>query len=390
MRKSISKTKKEVNTMKKTLLIVCLMLFSVVLIYGTAGAVSGNCANCHTMHNSQDGASVAKDDDGNTTATPNARLLKAGCVSCHSGPVGTHRDGDFGPIVLHTGAPADQGVGATNAGGDFYWVDLGSDTKGHNVDLLPTSLGSNEDAQFYEPPGFDSSMGVVGGTWNSTNQLTCAGEYGCHGDHTTGYDSWDGVKGAHHSNNTGIINAATTANAGDSYRFLNGISGVEDPDWQWTVTSSAHNEYKGVNDAAGRAYDSANDYTEAAAAGTISYLCAECHGDFHADVANDADYSGPADPWRRHPTDIALPTYAGAEYSAYTTYSVEAPVGRVGTLVASNSTVTPGTDVVICLSCHRAHGSNEPDLLRWTYTDMVAGTSNTTGCFTCHTTKDEN
>ncbi|MCK4488054.1 MAG: hypothetical protein KAU38_15015, partial [Desulfobacterales bacterium] len=45
--------------------------------------------------------------------------------------------------------------------------------------------------------------------------------------------------------------------------------------------------------------------------------------------------------------------------------------------------------IVMCLSCHRAHGTPNNDLLRWAYTmDAGSGTDNG-GCFICHTTKGD-
>ncbi|MBW1795261.1 MAG: cytochrome c3 family protein [Deltaproteobacteria bacterium] len=91
--------------------------------------------------------------------------------------------------------------------------------------------------------------------------------------------------------------------------------------------------------------------------------------------------------WIRHPSDKVLPS--SGEYASYTTYSVEAPVGRTTVPDAMGNTVTPGTDVVTCLSCHVAHASDYPDLLRWDYSTMNAGGGeNTSGCFVCHTEKD--
>jgi hypothetical protein len=48
---------------------------------------------------------------------------------------------------------------------------------------------------------------------------------------------------------------------------------------------------------------------------------------------------------------------------------------------------------VMCLSCHRAHGSPYNDMLRWDYDGMVAGNgsgggNDGTGCFKCHSEKD--
>ncbi len=348
-----------------------LTLLALVLVAGTAFAIGGQCSNCHTMHNSQDGAAV--------NAAGNAdNLLSAGCVACHTGATGQKATLTNAPIVLHTTDPVTQGNGKTNAGGSFYWVDDdggAADSKGHNVVGI-----SNKDVKLPDgPPGFDASA-TTGVTFDSktlavaawtadSQELTCAGTRGCHG--TRDAADFGGIKGAHH-NNTDV--AATQATApttvGNSFRFLAGIKGLEDANWEYNAIASTHNEYYGKADN--------GSYGDK---GTISYLCAECHGAFHADIGRSSS------PWTRHPTDIVLP--ASSEYNAYTAYSVEAPVARASLVGLTANTVTPGTDIVMCLSCHRAHGTPEPDLLRWTYTGMVAGgTSADTGCFTCHTSKN--
>ncbi|MFC1513206.1 cytochrome c3 family protein [Thermodesulfobacteriota bacterium] len=48
--------------------------------------------------------------------------------------------------------------------------------------------------------------------------------------------------------------------------------------------------------------------------------------------------------------------------------------------------------VVMCLSCHRAHGSEYPDMLRWDYNTMIVNDeqgATGTGCFVCHSSKDD-
>jgi len=320
-----------------------------------------------------------------TTTTPQDQLLKASCIACHAGPSGATNDHDA-PIVLHINDPDGQGAGKTLAGGDFYWVADGlgdADSKGHNVAGV-----SNEDTSIgYTPPGFNTdatpgalSDGAIGSSWNATNQLTCAGTYGCHGKHS---DS--AISGAHHANTDGTSTVASTpTTVGNSYRFLGGIKGLENSMWNWDETNADHNEYYGVD-------GSINYGTK----DTISYSCAQCHGNFHNDAG-----TGTSSPWIRHPTDIVLPTTSDKEYQYYNpdgghSYSVEAPVARgIVPTTGSSSTVTiggTGTDgaIVMCLSCHRAHGSPEPDILRWTYNGMTAGIGESdTGCFTCHTTKN--
>jgi predicted CXXCH cytochrome family protein len=88
---------------------------------------------------------------------------------------------------------------------------------------------------------------------------------------------------------------------------------------------------------------------------------------------------GVASPWLRHPNDILLPT--SGEYGAYDpidNYSNEAPVAYLNIDAPSRDDA-----VITCLSCHRAHGSDQPDMLRWDYVNMPEGT----GCYTCHSTK---
>jgi len=391
---SINVNKKEVMKMRKTLITVVVALLSVILVYGNVNAITGQCSNCHTMHNSQNGSTV--DASG-----PSQRLLNASCIACHKEDTTGGKTNSFGaPIVWHTTAPTGQGAAKTNAGGDFYWVVNTGDSYGHNVVGVKASDITITPAD--TPPGWDqtSTTGVtfdsktlqVTGGEGWTSQLTCAGTFGCHG--TRNAVDVGGIQGAHHNNLTGTAtkaDAVNTTTVGSSYRFLAGIYGLEDANWNWAELSTAHNEYYGANSASNRNYNAVSTtYTNK---NTISFLCAECHGLFHSKIADDTAYA-----WRRHPSDIALP--ASGEYAKYNTadgaaigtYNLEAPVAR--TTVPSDcttcSTVTAGTDVVMCLSCHRAHGSNQPDLLRWDYSAMVAGGgTNGTGCFTCHTSKDD-
>ncbi len=381
--------------------LVVVVVISLLLIVGSSRvcyAIAGSCSNCHTMHNSQGGDGEVETYSGGTLstqqATPQNQLLKASCIACHVGTSGATNSHDA-PIVLHTTNPTTQGVNATLAGGDFYWVATGlgaTDSKGHNVAGI-----NSDDAMGKTPPGWatgatpgalsDGTMAGGAGTWLS--QLTCAGMYGCHGNHSV-TDSDAAMSGAHHGNTGGSSQQVSSApgSVGASYRFLGGIWGLENSQWNWAETAAVHNEYMGK--------DGNDDFADKT---TISYACAQCHGDFHSTAA----IGRTASPWLRHPTDIVLPTTAGKEYSAYNPdgtgdssigeYCIVTPVARGAIPSSSSATVTEGATtttgaVVMCLSCHRAHGSPEDDLLRWTY-DMVAGSGTAdTGCFTCHTTKN--
>jgi predicted CXXCH cytochrome family protein len=203
------------------------------------------------------------------------------------------------------------------------------------------------------------------------------------------------MTGAHHYNVDGQIDGTVTgADATDinnSYRFLNGLYGTEDLDWQNTVSASDHNDYYGVN---GSPFTGSCTNCHQVGTGSsvtaimttpshsISGFCSTCHGTFHDDGAATGSFI-------RHPTDFALP--AKTEYSAYTVYDPTAPIARTNLALADNSVVTPGSgsDVVACLSCHVAHGSDNAGMLRFDYNSMIAGGGeNGTGCFVCHTTKD--
>lgn len=104
-----------------------------LLLPSSAMAISGQCANCHTMHNSQDGAQVSADAGD--------RLLKFGtCIGCHTGD----NAGGAG-VVPYVMAGADPGTDYL-AGGNFFWVSeagAAADTKGHNVASVKAGQDAN-------------------------------------------------------------------------------------------------------------------------------------------------------------------------------------------------------------------------------------------------------
>jgi predicted CXXCH cytochrome family protein len=363
------------------------------------------------MHNSQGGSTV--DPDG----VANAQLLNAGCVGCHTGPhdVLTGLNSLGAPVVLDSVDPStvldEQGGGYTNAGGDFWWVENETDAQGHNV----FDISANDDGTIGDtPPGWDpgATGGVVAGgagAWGS--QLTCAGTFGCHGDRASA-NSFQAISGSHHNNaDTGGGVSATSASAAttvaNSYRFLDGIKGLENAEWNWNENASTHNEYYGTDFQNPQRDDDGltPDQVYPPGQDTMSYFCAQCHGNFHSEIDDDTTHGSP---WRRHPTDIVLPGGA-TEYARYNNdagggaagdYSVSVPVARgavptnaqgsTNTVIPGDSTTIDGA-IVMCLSCHRAHGSPENDMLRWKYSTMLVGSgpgTNDQGCFVCHNDKN--
>ena len=386
--------------MIKTFVIVLLGILSVVMLssYGNA-KVTGPCANCHTMHNSQDGAAMATYGASGkpwTGTGPNGALTLGGCLGCHG--MGTAQKvvtigGSQIPQVYHTDPAGDL------AGGNFAYI-LGAkgsganDNRGHNV----VDIGK-QDSRFGTTivPGGFKGFGHDGGNVNSGN-LTCAGENGCHGKRVpmSGVSGLPAVKGAHHATVADKRDVAdSTAN---SYRFLWGVKGFENNGtYKWeNKDASNHNEYFGTTTPPkydGNCTTTCHGVNSVQSPNnTISGFCATCHGNFHSLTAS--DYGSDSGigatnqtPFQRHPTDVVVPNKT--EYSAYTAYSVQAPVARTGAVPgAISASVTPGTDAVMCLSCHMSHASNYPSMLRWDYTTMVAGGGGSGGCFTCHTTKN--
>jgi len=341
--------------------------------------VSGVCSNCHTMHNSQNGAPV--------TEGVNPGLTKYDCVGCHSSSESstTYQLGDSTvPVVLYTGGSAPSQY---LAGGNFYWVKEGlgntdgkiGDPKGHNVFL-------NEDDDFLtKAPGGQITCGTTSCHARLSRPAEgvsdpfipdLEGRYGCRGCH---------LRPKHHALDHPNGNYDNVVGeSGGWYRFLSGhmggqgrgVEGIEDNDWQATVSSSDHNEYLGVTGA----------YTGVGGFGmgvnAMTAYCTGCHGFFHQQSDNPEGGS----PWLRHPSDAVLPS--SGEYAAYTTYNPLAPVARPSlSNTGPSATVTPGEDMVMCLSCHRPHGSPYDDILRWDYSKCTVDNSSDCGCFVCHTKK---
>ncbi|MEW6162918.1 MAG: cytochrome c3 family protein [Nitrospirota bacterium] len=360
--------------MRKTIIIGFVVMLSLVLVYGFSDAkVTGVCSNCHTMHLSQGGTTDTF--EGVTVAGPINALIKATsatnpCVACHAGAAGATDSA--------TGAPQVDGTNGL-AGGTFNTTTADTPAKVHNVSVLRTA-DSTFTATTLSPPGFTASAplppaGLTTGpsTWTiSTNQLTCAGTYGCHGKRDT-TNPIKAIQGAHHGN-TNIDNTSTAGTVATSYRFLYGIKGAEVAGWQ--ETDNAHNGYYGT-DTQGESYQ------------TISYLCSECHGNFHWHIAlGGTTEVGGTSPWLRHPTDIALAASTGGIFTTdYGTlgfaYNLETPVAFESP-VTTTTTFTTADARVMCLSCHRAHGSAYTDILRFNYADIKAGQAITTGCNRCH------
>jgi predicted CXXCH cytochrome family protein len=369
---------------------VLIMVAAFIAIFSgpVIAKVTGPCGNCHTMHNSQGGTSMIT--GYNAGSGPYGTLLRAnGCLGCHATTGADVWQGVGGaPIVYNTSAPtygASSDEGTTHqglAGGNFYWVKT-EDSKGHNIfpdnpDSLTEAPGntrkcSNDSCHWNLYNAFDGGGGGDG-------HASLKGRFGCTGCHMVSNDG--ALSGFHHADDTADVVVDNNPAGQGWYRFLSGhkhgnghgVSGIEDDDWQKTVDSSNHNEYLGYVASKNAPYGLANN--------TMTGFCCGCHGKFHLQESSGE--------WIRHPSDAVIPD--SGEYQYYITYDPLAPVARpsLSGWTVPGGTVTPDTDMVMCLSCHRPHGSPYPDMLRWDYDTMIAGGGpNDNGCFICHTSKDD-
>lgn len=329
------------------------ILFLVFLIFpfSAFAQIKGVCDNCHVWH-----------------AGENPLLLvKPSCLGCHGqNPGGKDNIVMIGvdriPQVMHSMPDGDL------AGGNFRYTlpEFGGDGQhGHNI----KGLSVVENGPGNPPPGFVGNVPIPGGmgpaVWEKGRKLECAGTWGCHGDRTK-KDPMQAIMGAHHGND-GIVDGSSV---GRSYRFLNGVRGVEHDDWEHLANSVNHNGYKG---------DVTFEATD-----TIGYLCGECHAQFHPNK-----YLGGPDAlgyWHRHPTEISYDsTDKGSKYVRnYNVYDLSVPVARIEPSGIAN--LVDGQNIVTCITCHRPHSSPYSFGLRWDYSKIMTGDPNAprVGCLVCH------
>lgn len=309
---------------------VVLAAVVVLLAPRWAGAHSGTgaCADCHTMHNSQDGAWIVTDG-------PQPQLLKYDCKGCHARTFNdaNGRAATAGPYAPQVG-PQVAGGGPQNSGGYFSISGGAADGTTHNVfDLsAPADSVLLANGSTTAPGGLFAIENAVG---SGEPLLTCQS---CH-DLTIGHAPADSVR---------------LGNASSSYRMLhrsgNYVAGTGDINYE---AGAGQNVYD---------------------AASMNTFCATCHGNFHGLPNTDSVGDGSGS-WIRHPTNVSTNGY-GASYSGS---DKAVPVGDAG-----------NTDQVMCISCHRPHGNARNDMLRFSYGggDNLAGdVTASLGCETCHGTK---
>jgi predicted CXXCH cytochrome family protein len=263
------------------------------------------------------------------------------------------------------------------AGGNFYWVQTdGQDDQGHNI------FDTNPDDSLLEAPGNYMGCTGNGSCHDSLHDVSANGPGGlwdrraCTKCHMVDDTYGPIYKGFHHADDSNVPVGGDVNDTDGYFRFLKGhmsgdhlgVCGIEDDDWQATFSDSDHNEYLGNS----AAKDTAGQMIWTGP--TMTGYCGGCHGIFH--ISSNSAGGGN---WIRHPSGAVLPN--SGEFASYTTFDPDVPVGRPDLTgwTGPDSTVTPGLDLANCLSCHRAHGSPYPKMLRWDMTDRAGA------CATCHT-----
>ena len=348
--------------MKKTY-INLIMLGAAATLFTFAGsaqaAVSGQCSDCHTMHNSQGGG----DFPGVGPDAPYSSLLVNDCLGCHTtdannpfpDPGGATTDAGY-PYVAGNGFSDDNCL----AGGFFTTTNfLQTDNNSNNEHSMGTTA---------LPAGYNPAPDWYTG---DTNGFGCAGSNGCHGNHVDENDM-DAIAGGHHNTDSAyrILYVDTQAQGGSSALADSAVDGVPTADYEEALI--ANTSYS----TAPASLDHNVYSADTAADNTISELCAICHGNFHGAGTTDGAT------WIRHPTDVVIPDdWTIGDEAAYTLTNSDNkrnPVGWDGAEEGNNERKAT------CISCHRAHGTANADLLRWAYSTQDAGSGVEYGCLGCH------
>jgi predicted CXXCH cytochrome family protein len=345
------------------------------------------CVGCHSMHAPKVGGSflLIGSDQSST------------CLTCHE------QTGLATPSSYHIStAAADMPVGVPpkqrTPGGDFGWLKKGYSwvVRGTTTLDLAETHGHNVVAADYAYIADPTNTNAPGGTFTSS-QLGCQS---CHDPHSALRRDSAGayvkpVLGqavapiiGSGSYKTSVIPAA--GQAVGAYRLLRGLNdssqtGATFAGVAIAVAPSTYNQTEATNQVR-VAYG-------AAAANTWGNWCATCHTGMHSS----GNYV--------HPIDQSIGTDIAANYNAYvksgdltgtaaTSFTSLVPfASNTGDIVslqalANNTLITsagPATsDKVMCLSCHRAHASGFPEMLRFNlegefmvYNSLYPGTDTT-------------
>ncbi len=280
-----------------------------------AGGV-GSCGTCHIMHDAAAGE-IALDGTRPLLVAASATDL---CLTCH----GSY--GVFGPAPNLP--PAERGAG------NFTWLlednindapggaasPLGGYASGHNI--VSPARGTNADPRWSHAPGGTFPSALLGCT-------------SCHDPH--GSDGFRSLNGPGPVQN-GVANFLYPAPVAE---------GLDITDSGATETAASHTAYRSG----------------------MSQWCANCHGMYHEEGSGAAF---------EHPVDGTLGSDERTRYNRYegdaspgTGSSVDAYVSQVpfedAAMTVTGTSGPQAGSRLMCLTCHRAHGSSGPAAGRWDF-----------------------
>jgi len=336
------------------------------------------CGGCHSMHSPKDpsGGFLLQGSDASST-----------CLSCHG-------KADTAPTSYHVMTYPAPAAGSApverTPGGDFAWLlksytftvrgtvtNEAGQSHGHNI--IAKDQGLSVDTDFTTAPG---------GTFPSS-QLGCNSCHNPHGKYRilgngTVAKTGAPIMGSGSYNNSSAPSTSPNYAVG-VYRLLQsgdetGTVGVSFPGAPIAVAPSTYNQTEATNQVRVAYGSGSTNFV------TWGQWCSACHPDMHSS----GTYV--------HPVDENLGSLAG-NYNSYissgnttgtsgSAYLSLAPFAEgtedLATLKshASNTNAylsgPATTDKVMCLSCHRAHATGWPDMLRWNYeTDFLTYVDNT-------------
>ncbi len=340
------------------LLIIAGVILVATMLTGTAPAGEYHsgatliCSDCHTMHFSMqhgwDGGSVgttpAQGGSWVGSTGPNAFLLKAPanelCLACHNGQT-------FAPDVLG----ANSNPSYVREAGALTDATPYDSWKGHTLNSTAT------------PPGYNPA--VIGATdWYKGNKPGYTGLFciSCHAQHgpATSY------------RNLGNYQMGSVADAARPSYILNGTDATKDV----TITAAGYASGSGSAATFGPYYDQAaialgrNDTTVGShkSSNKLDVFCAACHGDFHGGPGDTNIGASPSalDGFIRHPNAQTTIGASGAQgYGGHSNLTRFVGGGAYGphpnkVKVAADDQVTYADASPTCVSCHKAHGNQNP------------------------------
>lgn len=296
-----------------------------------------NCSDCHSMHASAHNNLT----DGSAITTPNApqspnrainpyypapnpgpgkaKLLKADdvCETCH-------KDQTFAP--------------------DVYGDNLNGYIRSAGGVREDATGGGHKIGSTVNPPGYDGTN--TGGYFPAGSALECVS---CHSPHGSAnfrnlipYAMRGAIGSANVSKVSPTVSKAAAFDSTKDVTILNGSA--------YTFGSGAMQNYYGRQAVVfSRLADGSEIvFNGAKSSNHMDQFCGVCHGQFHGGDAT-TDVVGNGTDFVRHPTSVVK---VGSFSSATGASNLK--------LYQATGTQTAATDSPGCLTCHKAHGNNNP------------------------------